>query len=155
MAILFKPIQNILDLIVNFFIDLLNGIGKMLEWFNPFHENFFVYKLIELFKNLFDFLFIPKNNPFEILSTKFDEKFGFIKQIETLFISLLGYNNYGINVPVFNITWNGLTFPIIDFSVFISYRVWLHRIILATSWFIFIRRTFNKIPKIIGGFSEW
>lgn len=45
----------------------------------------------------------------------------------------------------------GQTLNIIDFSLFMDYRIWLHGIILAISWFLFIRRLFNKLPTVIGG----
>jgi hypothetical protein len=50
-------------------------------------------------------------------------------------------------------TWKGVTFSLIDFSLFLNYRVWLHGIVLAIAWFIFIFKTFKKLPSIIGGFN--
>lgn len=135
-------------------LKLWNFLTDIISYINPFSENFFVYKLIDLLGNLLKWLFIPENNPFDSLSSKFDEKFAFINQIKSLFSSLLGFNNYGDSAPTFNMTWSGVTFAFIDFSMFLNYRTWLHAIILAISWFIFIRKTFNKLPGIIGGFSQ-
>lgn len=140
--------------IANFLIDCGNFFTNLIDWLNPFSDNFFVYKLVELLGNLLKWLFIPEKNPFDELSIKFDEKFAFIKQIEDLFSSLLGFNDYGQTIPSFNMTWNGITFAFIDFSMFLDYRLWLHGIILAIAWFIFIIKTYKKLPGIIGGFNQ-
>lgn len=134
--------------------DVFTFLGEIISYINPFSEKFFVYKLMELTQELLEFLFVPKTNPFDELWNKFNEKFPFINQIKDLANSLLGFNNYGDSVPTFEMTWKGVTFAIIDFSLFLDYRLWLHGIILAISWFIFIRKTFNKLPGIIGGFGR-
>lgn len=128
-------------------------LGEIISYINPFSENFFVYKLIELLGDLLEFLFVPDTNPFEELSDKFNEKFAFVNQIKDLVSSLLGFNNYGDKAPTFNMTWQGVTFAFIDFSLFIDYRIWLHGIILAIAWFVFIFKTYKKLPSIIGGFN--
>lgn len=138
----------------NWFKNLGEHLSNLLSYINPFDENFFGYKIIDLFKQLFNLLFVPENNPFSELSNKFDEKFSFINQIKTLINDLLGFNNYGDKAPSFSIKYKGLTLVIVDFSIFLNYRTWLHAIILSISWFIFIRKTYNKIPSIIGGFSQ-
>ena len=88
---------------------------------------------------------------FENLQSKLNDKFYFVNQIGEMFSSLLGNVNYGETPPTFSITCYGQTLNIIDFSLFMDYRIWLHGIILAISWFLFIRRLFNKLPGLIGG----
>lgn len=134
--------------------DVFSFLLEIINYINPFSENFFVYKLLELLGDLLNLLFVPSTNPFESLSQKFDEKFAFVKQIQNLFNSLLGFNDYGTDVPHFEMTWRGVTFSFIDFSMFLNYRLWLHGIILAIAWFIFIFKTYKKLPSIIGGFSQ-
>lgn len=171
----FKAIKEGLESLSDFFIDLLIDIGSMLQWLNPlsddfflnglftflgealsyinpFSENFLVYKLIDLLGDLLKFLFVPEKNPFEDLYNKFNEKFVFVGQLKDLLNSLLGFNNYGETTPTFNMTWHGVTFSLIDFSLFLNYRSWLHGIILSIAWFIFIFKTYKKLPSIIGGF---
>lgn len=149
---LFSNINKIVSWVNPFSEDFF--LSKLFSWINPFSENFFGKKLIELFFDLLESLFIPNNNPFSELSNKFNTKFSFINQIKDLLCSLLGFNNYGENCPTFEMTWRGVTFAFIDFSMFLQYRLWLHGIILAISWFIFIKRTYYKLPGIIGGFSQ-
>ena len=68
-----------------------------------------------------------------------------------MFSTLLGNVDYGTTTPSFSITYYGQTVNIIDFSLFVNYRIWLHGIILAIAWFMYIRKLFNKLPNIIGG----
>lgn len=68
-----------------------------------------------------------------------------------MFSNLLGYNNYGETLPVFSINYEGQNLNIIDFSIFVNYRGWLHGIILTIAWFCYIKKLYNKLPEIIGG----
>lgn len=158
-----KNIINFLGSILNYLnpfsedfilLKLWNFLVEIISYINPFSENFFVYKLIDLLGDLLKWLFVPNNNPFNELSNKFDEKFAFVNQIKTLVNDLLGYTNYGDKAPSFDMTWHGVTFSLIDFSLFLNYRTWLHGIILAIAWFVFIFKTYKKLPSIIGGFSQ-
>ena len=123
-----EAIGNIVSGIVN---GILNGLSSILE-----------------------FLFVPEHNPFEDLSTKINSKFGFVSQIGQLISNLLGFNNYGNSVPNFEITYYNTSVSIIDFSIFLQYRDWIHGIILAIAWTIFILKTYKKLPNIIGGYGE-
>lgn len=131
--------------------NILNLFSKLLSYINPFSENFFVYKLIELLGNLLKFLFVPEGNTFENIQEKINTKFIFVNQIKEMFSNLLGYNSYGDTLPTFSINYEGQTLNIIDFSLFTDYRNWLHGIILAVAWFFYIRKLYNKLPTIIGG----
>lgn len=130
---------------------VLDFFAELISYINPFSENFFVYKLLELLGELLKFLFVPTENSFEQLQNKINDKFYFVNQIGQMFSSLLGNVNYGDTPPTFSITYYGQTLSIIDFSLFMDYRVWLHGIILAISWFLFIRKLFNRLPSVIGG----
>lgn len=129
-------------------------LTNIISYINPFDDNFLGKKIVELIGQLLETLFIPESNPFEKLSSKFDEKFAFVNQIKDLFSKLLGFSNYGEDVPNFSLTWYGTTVAIIDFSLFLNYRTWIHGIILAIAWSVFIFKTYRKLPSIIGGFSQ-
>ncbi len=144
MAVPFNAIKEGLSSILNFFKQLISYI-------NPFDENFFVYKLIELLGDLLKWLFVPTENSFEGLQEKFNTKFAFVNQIKEMFSNLLGFNNYSETLPIFSITYEGQNLNIIDFSLFVDYRLWVHGIILAIAWFCFIRKLYNRLPILIGG----
>lgn len=143
--------SNLGTSIGSWFTSLINSLANLLSYLNPFDENFLGKKLVELIGNLFEFLFVPEEDFFTEFQENIKAKFYFTSQISDIFSVLLEDFDYGDEVPTFNISYYGKTLSIIDFSPFLEYRVWLHSIILAIAWFIFIRKTFNKIPKLIGG----
>lgn len=144
LAIPFEKLKECLDSIINFF-------KQVISYINPFSENFFVYKLIELLGSLLKFLFVPTENSFNSIQEKINTRFYFLNQIKELFFNLIGYNNYGSELPIFSINYYGQTVNIIDFSLFTNYRIWLHGIILAVAWFYYLRKLYNNLPRIIGG----
>ena len=142
-----NPFEGIAQGIVN----LGEHFSNVISYLNPFSENFFGIKLIEFIGDLLSNLFVPKEDMFGNLQENIKNKFYFTTQIQEIFESLLNDFDYGDSVPSFSITYYGKTVDIIDFSPYLEYRSWLHAIILGISWFIFIRKTFYKIPGIIGG----
>lgn len=134
--------------------NIFKTISNIVSFLNPSSDNFFGKKLIELFTDLFKYLFVPSENPFTSLSDKFEGKFQIINQIKNLISSLLGNFDYGDSIPEFKITYLGASASIIDFSLFVEYRGWIHGIILAIAWYSFLIRLFKKLPGIIGGFNN-
>ena len=132
-------------------LKLWEFLTDIVSYLNPFHENFLGRKIVELIGNLLSDLFVPEDDIFGNLQENIRNKFYFTTQIQEIFESLLSDFDYGDSVPSFNITYYGKTVNIIDFSPYLEYRSWLHAIILGISWFVFIRKTFYKIPGIIGG----
>lgn len=159
-SILWDWLGKLFTAIGNIATSILEGLGSFFSTLWTWLTDIFgaITKIpetiIKLLGDLLNWLFVPSNNPFESLSSKFDEKFAFVGQIKDLFSSLLGFNNYGENVPSFTLTWYGATVAIIDFSLFLNYRTWIHGIILAIAWTVFIFKTYRKLPSIIGGFSQ-
>lgn len=150
---LLKDLLNWLNPASDEFIlkQLWEFLTNIVSYLNPFHENFLGYKIVELIGNLLSDLFVPEENIFGNLQENIRNKFYFTTQIQQIFESLLNDFDYGDSVPSFSITYYGKTANIIDFSPYLEYRSWLHAIILGISWFVFIRKTFYKIPVIIGG----
>lgn len=62
--------------------NIFEKIGEMLSYINPFSENFFVYKLIELLLEMLKSLFIPSDNFFNDwlsdMNNYFSDRFGII-----------------------------------------------------------------------------
>lgn len=62
--------------------NIFEKIGEMLSYINPFSENFFVYKLIELLLEMLKSLFIPSDNFFNDwlsdMNDYFSDRFGII-----------------------------------------------------------------------------
>lgn len=96
---------------------ILGKIGDILSYINPFSENFFAYKLVELMINGLKSLFIPKNLDFlENFKDTMSEKLGFIASIPLQLIDfIIDLKDYAFSTPT------SLTFPTI--SIF-GYSFW-------------------------------
>ena len=96
---------------------ILGKIGDILSYLNPFSENFFAYKLVELILNGLKSLFIPKNLDFlENFKDTMSEKLGFIASIPLQLIDfIIDLKDYAFSTPT------SLTFPTL--SIF-GYSFW-------------------------------
>ena len=134
---IFNSIANlpgkIADAISGFFTDLKDGLLEGLKY-----------------------LFIPSDNLFLDLIDLVKSKFNFIFQIIEITDVLL--NDYSETPPDFNISfdtkWGNFDAQLIDLSVFETYRNFVRGIILATSWYFFIRKLRKRIPDVINGIGS-
>ena len=96
---------------------ILGKIGDILNYLNPFSENFFAYKLVELIINGLKSLFIPDN--FDFLNNFKDTmsaKLGFIASIPLQLIDfIIDLKDYAFSTPT------SLTFPTISI---LGYSFW-------------------------------
>lgn len=125
---------KIADSISGFFTDLKDGLLEGLKY-----------------------LFIPSDNLFLDLIDLVKSKFNFIFQIIEITDVLLNYD-YSETPPDFNISfdtkWGNFDAQLIDLSVFETYRNFVRGIILATSWYFFIRKLRKRIPDVINGIGS-
>lgn len=139
----------ILKDIINFFLELLSYI-------NPFSENFWGYKIIDLISDLLKFLFVPKEDHFTYFKNAIDEKFGFISQIKDLVNKLFSFKRTRDieQPPSFEITYEGVTYKIVDFSILERFRSFFHAIVCSVLWIGFLLRLYKRIPGIIGAYHS-
>ena len=88
--------------------NIFERIGDILSYLNPFSENFFAYKLVEILLDGLKGLFIPGDNYFKSyfdeLNNWFSEKLGFLYYpLELLFNMLDRMLNINFKEPVINI----------------------------------------------------
>jgi len=88
--------------------NIFERIGDLLSYINPFSENFFVYKLIELLINAIKSLFIPSDDFFSTYFTDlkewFSDRLGFLFYPFELIIDVLSkILNLNLGAPTFNI----------------------------------------------------
>ncbi len=124
---------------------ILGKIGDILSYLNPFSENFFAYKLVELIINGLKSLFIPKNLDFlENFKDTMSQKLGFIASIPLQLIDFIIYlKDYAFSTPT------SLTFPTI--SIF-GYSFWSQMTIDITeglSWVSAIKYVTDIICVIL------
>ena len=74
--------------------NIFEKIGEVLSYINPFSENFFVYKLLELLGEMLKSLFVPSedflSNWFTDVSSYFEDAFGILYYPVDLVIQVLG-----------------------------------------------------------------
>ena len=96
---------------------ILGKIGDILSYINPFSENFFAYKLVELIINGLKSLFIPNNLDFlENFKNTMSEKLGFIASIPLQLLDfIIDLKDFAFSTPT------SLTFPTISI---LGYTFW-------------------------------
>lgn len=153
--------KNFIEGIGNFFNILNDGVKTIVDYLNPFSENFFVYKLIELLGNLLKGLFIPNENYFsdikESLLSDLKSKlpyenyigmFGSISDISTNGeISDIAINNYQVGDLNLNVS------NFIDFSFITKYRDTWYSWVRGFMFIFLIIYHVNQLTKFLRGFS--
>lgn len=138
----------------------MNGIVTLLDWLNPFSENFFVYKLIELLGNLLQWLFVPDDNYFssniDTLKSKLSAKipyedyikmFGIIENVESSNISNINLNGYIIAGKQFGLN------NFINFSWILNYKETWYSWARGIVFILLIIYNINQIMKLFRGYN--
>lgn len=110
-------------------------------------------------QNIFRILFVPRP---EFLEEKIEETYGIIEDkiplLNDLIIIVKGLAESLLVVevntpPEFKINmpqkWGGFEANIIDFSIFVPYRLFIVNIIRAIAWYFYIKRLLRRMPTII------
>jgi len=128
--------------------NVIDFLGNLVSYVNPFSDNFLGKKIVELFSDLLNTLFVPTQDHFTELSNKFNQKFAFISQIEELVSDLFTVSSTASDsAPEWNITYEGTTVNIIDFTAFEQYRGVVHGIIIAVMYIPFFLRLYRRLPR--------
>ena len=144
------------DFILKDTIDVINNI---LDFLNPFSENFFVYKLIELLGNLFNDLFIPSQERLTAISDTVNSKFSFITSIKEAINEMQNiFNNLGtspkLEIEVGSTKWTEKQkLTIIDLSFYKPFKPIGDLMITGFCYLAFVWRILLKLPSIINGTS--
>lgn len=125
--------------------DILSAILSIASYLNPFSENFFLYIALipsaGYFQNYFDDIF-----------SIYSDKIPIIAQLKDFFTSIKNVN-YNDGTPAFEINLppdlGGKTVPLIDFGFFADYRTLIINFIRFTAWFIFLKRLYKRIPRVV------
>lgn len=145
-------------------------LSKLTNWLKaPFQKlaqllakifNFFVNFIQRILAGFFDFfvtVFVPDTDDiiFDDVKETLLNKFPFIdsfRQIQNDFVNAFdnetGCPTFTITLPAF---LGGSTVSPIDFRFYNQYRGWINGFIIASSYFLFIRKMYYKIPSMIRG----
>jgi len=130
------------------FSNLLNVIGEMINYMNPWHEDFFLRVAL-----------IPSDGFIETyvadIKEMFDGKFVFISEIREFLGNLFGAvidqdpdpPEFKINLP--GGKWGTGSVKIIDFSLFAPYRQYILNFIRVTLWIPFMLKLYKRLPSLV------
>lgn len=129
----------------------------MLDYLNPFSENFFVYKLIELLGNLLKDLFIPSQERLTAISDTVTSKFSFITSIKEAVNAMQNmFNNLGtapkLEIEVGATKWTEKqNLTILDLSFYKPFKPLGDLMITGFCYLAFIWKLLVSLPSIISG----
>lgn len=144
MGVLAEPINKIGEGFNNF----VNTICEIINYLNPWHENFFL-----------KVAFIPSDGYLEAfvsdIKTVFDDKFAFISDIKDFLNNIFGVvidknpepPEFKINLP--GGKWGKGSIKIIDFSIFKDYRPFILNFIRVILWIPFLIKLYKRLPSLI------
>lgn len=121
---------------------------------NPFYipesDDVFIEQTLNNFEMNFN-ANLPALNDIKI---SLDNKLPIWGQSVALFNTFTGTLSNTSNLPPdVEVKLYGVSARMIDFDIYDNYRPFIHGIILALSYFFFIKRLFIKLPKAVGGTS--
>lgn len=132
-------------------------MANILSYLNPFSENFFGHKLIELLKDALQWLFVPSEERVTALYNTVNDKFSFITTIRTAGDSLKNSIENTGNAPKLKIRTFKTKYTdeqeqvVLDFSWYAPYKAYGDAIITGFVYALFLWRLFISVPNIIRG----
>lgn len=131
-------------------------LRDLLSYINPFNENFFVYKLIDLLSELLKSLFVPSEDKINEIKDTITSKFNFIDSIKEGINAIQNMlNNIG-ETPSLESTeisskyYNG-KLTIVDMSWYKPFKPYGDLVITGFSYIMFIWRMYVHLPDTING----
>ena len=154
--------SNLGSNIGSWFSNLGSTISNLLSYLNPFNENFFGYKIIQLLQNLFTYLFAPNEQNIQNNVNSIKSKFGFIEEIQEAIEPIQDIietpdNQTSLSIDIPENTTGISRLKIIDLSWYEPYKPYGDVIITAFVYIFFIWRVYVNLPNIVsgvGGFSS-
>lgn len=136
---------------------VIEFLGNILSYLNPFDDNFLGKKIIELLSDLLKALFIPKEDSITNITDSVKSKFAFIDTIKA-FVNTFGSDieNTGIS-PTFTLGLSATKYTaqqdyvILDMSWYAPFKQYGDLVITAFIYAFFLWRLFIKLPNIING----
>lgn len=129
----------------------------MLSYINPFSDNFFGYKIIELLKNSLTSLFLPSEDRINGLVDSVKSKFSFIDSVKNSITDVQSVLQGAEESPSLTIHVKQTKYTaeqdlkIIDLSWYAPYKNYGDIILTGFIYALFFWRIYIKLPNIISG----
>lgn len=161
--------NNLLSGTGNFFSDLFTRLGdwftnignfltSIVSYINPFSENFFVYKLIDLLFDLLTLLFVPSSdyfsNKFDNLKANFANRLSYQSYLDIFENTKNIVANEQISIDLNNYSVGSLNLSkskFIDFSVFDKYKSTYYGWVRGFTFIFLVLYIINHWYKLIRG----
>lgn len=125
--------------------DVVEGIKALINFFNPLSDKFFL-----------KVAFVPTNGYWAEYATdiraSFEGKVPLISQLTDFFIEIkdISFNeekpSWSIELPS---QYGGQVVEVLDLSMYDEYRSYILNFIRFSSWFIFLKNLYRKLPSIV------
>lgn len=131
-------------------------LSDIVSYINPFDDNFFGKKIIELLSDLFKFLFVPGDENINSLVNSVKSHFRFIDTINSTIDMIEDMFVNTESLPKITITlkdnkWYSGEVTVMDLSWYAPYKAQGDLIISAFIYVFFLWRIFINLPNIISG----
>ena len=141
------------------FGSLGDNLGQWLSYLNPFDENFFGNKLIELLSQALSYLFTPSQDILTNLQTTVSGKFGFIDSIQTAkeeiqdMLENIENGTAKLTVDIDSEFYDGEV-TVVDFAWYSKFKTYGDMIFTGFAYVLFFWRLYKAVPSILSGFSS-
>lgn len=132
-------------------------LADILSFLNPKSDNFIGKVIVDLFKDLFNALFIPSEDRINALVNSAKSKFDFVETIKTAVNSMQDLLNSSGNSVLLTVKikptkyTEETTVKILDFSWYAPFKKYGDLVITGFVYAMFIWRIFTHLPSIISG----
>lgn len=131
-------------------------IKDIVKWFDPSSDEFFGKKIIDMFSELFKFIFVPSDESINSLVNCVKDKFKFIDTINNTVTVIQDMFSNTSSLPRLEITlpendWYSGKVTVMDLSWYAPYKAYGDLVISAFIYVFFLWRIFVSLPSIISG----
>ena len=162
----FETMIDAILLLPDFFSSIVEFLGSMLSYINPFSDNFFGYTLIELLYDLlvtvFKYLFVPDDDYFssyfESLQNRLNEVFPFYDYLEQLEEVETNSTDISTSITISGISIFGQSISssdYIDLSIFNNYKETWYTWCRVFIYILLVLYNINEVIKLMRGVNAF
>lgn len=138
---------------------IIQGLADILSFLNPNGDHFIGKVIVNLFKDLFNVLFVPSEERVTAITNTVQSKFAFVENIKTAVNSLNDLLNSTGNAPVITVNVGSTKYTgeanikVIDMSWYAPFKQYGDVVIAGFAYAFFAWRLFLNVTGIINGAS--
>lgn len=151
-----ESLGNLGNSIGGWFANLFTNLGNILSYINPLSDNFLGYRLVELIKEAFTYLFVPNESNVDSLENTVSEKFGFIESIKIAVADIQNMiENIENGTSEFTLDIKSDVYSgevvLFDLAWYAPFKAYGDLVFTGFAYVLFVWRLYRSIPNIING----